>query len=268
MALWDWLFRWIGWSGTPSGPAKTRDDERPTSQPPERSRHRPRLTPSRRSAKERVLRRVPVSEVMGEPPYRLARFGSQTGRFLDLTQDHDSAALIERGLPDAKTPDDIAAWLKVKLARLAWLVHHFSAGRADSPQKSHYHYHWIAKSKGGWRLIEAPKQSLKAAQQRILAEVLEKIPLHDAAHGFCKGRSIVTNAAPHAGQFVVLKWDLQNFYPSVGFSRVVAIYRSLGYCREAAIWLARLTTTALPGIAPFPPGDASATPPYLRRHPP
>src|SRR4029079_10295925 len=99
-----------------------------------------------------------------------------------------------------------------------------------------------------------------------LAEILDHLPPHDAAHGFLAGRSIVTNAGPHVGRFVVLKWDVQNFYPSVGFSRVAAIFRSLGYCREAAIWLARLTTSALPGNAPFPPGEASAMLPYLRRH--
>jgi len=59
---------------------------------------------------------------------------------------------------------------------------------------------------------------------------------------------------------------LQNFYPSVGFSRVTAIFRSLGYGREAAIWLARLTTTALPGNIRFPQGDPAAVLPYLRRH--
>lgn len=265
MALWDWLFRWIGWSKSPpvrgaSEPQATRPKRIP------RAHKRARLTQNLRTAAERQQHRVPISEVRGEPPYRLARFGSQTGQYLDLTVDHDEAALTERGLPLLKTPNDIAQWLKLKLPQLAWLVHHFSNGRADSPQKSHYYYHWLAKSKGGYRLIEAPKRTLKAAQHRILDEILTHLPLHDAAHGFCPGRSIVTNAAPHAGQFMVLKWDLQNFYPSVGFSRVVAIFRSLGYCREAAIWLARLTTSALPGNAPFPPGFAVGVTPYLRRH--
>ena len=39
-----------------------------------------------------------------------------------------------------------------------------------------------------------------------------------------------------------MKFDLENFYPIVTLSRVTAIFRSLGYSREAAIWLARLTT--------------------------
>lgn len=265
MALWDWLLRWIGWSREPAATEKRRRDDGDVPSP-RREWRKARLTKTRRSSAERRRRRAPVSEVAGEPPYRLARFGSQTGHYLDLTLDHDEPALVERGLPVIKTPDDIANWLNLKLARLAWLVHHFSAGRAESPQKSHYAYRWVAKSKGGWRLIEAPKKTLKLVQRRILAEILEKAPPHAAAHGFREGRSIVTNAEPHAGKFVILKWDLQNFYPTVGFSRVAAIFRSLGYGREAAIWLARLTTTALPSNAPFPPGEPSAMHPYLRRH--
>ena len=97
-----------------------------------------------------------------------------------------------------------------------------------------------------WRLIEAPKRTLKAAQRKILAEILEKIPAHQAAHGFVLGRSILSNARPHVGQAVVIKLDLQNFYANVTYSRVVAIFRSMGYCREAAIWLGRLTTSAAP----------------------
>jgi RNA-directed DNA polymerase len=44
----------------------------------------------------------------------------------------------------------------------------------------------------------------------------------------------------------VVRLDLADFYPSVTYSRVVALFRSLGYCREIACWLARLTTTTAP----------------------
>jgi len=76
----------------------------------------------------------------------------------------------------------------------------------------------------------------------------------------------VSNAAPHTGQAIVVRYDLENFYPAVSFGRVVAIFRSLGYCREAAIWLGRLTTSATPGDLDLPEGDAGAVLPYLRTH--
>ena len=132
--------------------------------------------------------------------------------------------------------------------------------------KAHYHYRWLNKRAGGRRLIESPKRTLKQVQYRILREILDKVPPHGAAHGFSAGRSILTNARPHVKQAVLVKFDLANFYPSVTLARVTAIFRSLGYSREAAIWLARLTTSALPSNMPFVKEEPSAVLPYLKRH--
>lgn len=44
----------------------------------------------------------------------------------------------------------------------------------------------LVKQSGSFRLIEAPKTSLKQIQRRIFPEILEKIPAHPAAHGFVK----------------------------------------------------------------------------------
>src|SRR5262249_8534159 len=131
---------------------------------------------------------------------------------------------------------------------------------------AHYHYHWVAKRGGGYRLIEAPKQRLKEAQEKILREILNLVPPHPAAHGFVPRRSIRTNALPHAGQRVGLKFDLENFFATVSFSRGVAIFRSLGYSGEAAIWLASLTTSALPVQLALPDGAPPRIIPYRGRH--
>jgi hypothetical protein len=76
---------------------------------------------------------------------------------------------------------------------------------------------------------------------------------------------VCSNAAPHAGQRVVVKFDLENFYPSVSFNRVTAIFRSLGYSREAAIWLGRLTTAALPASLVRQSSSNADLQPYLGR---
>jgi hypothetical protein len=131
---------------------------------------------------------------------------------------------------------------------------------------AHYCYRWINKRTGGRRLIEAPKPKLKRVQWRILDGILGRVPPHPAAHGFVAGRSICTNAQPHVGQRVLLKLDLENFYPSVSLNRVVAIFRSLGYCREAAIWLGRLTTASLPAAMLGKGRSDTDFKPYLRRH--
>ena len=70
------------------------------------------------------------------------------------------------------------------------------------------------------RLIEAPKPRMKALQRKILTGILEKIPPHPAVHGFLKGHSIRTFVVPHIGQRVVLKMDLEDFFPSISRARV------------------------------------------------
>ena len=205
-------------------------------------------------------------------PYRFAslNYGFTPGssrKYLDFSDDYDRAQLNELQLPFFCTPDELAKWLDVPVGQLAWLVHRFSdARRPESVQTAHYHYRWIKKRTGGRRLIEAPKALLKSVQHRILRDILNLMPPHNTAHGFVAGRSIVTNAQPHTRQRVLLKFDLENFYASVSYSRVVAIFRRVGYAREAALWLARLTTSTLPANIPFPEGDAYAVRPYLPRH--
>jgi hypothetical protein len=214
-------------------------------------------------------------------PYLFAAHGFDRRQFLDLSLDGDDSLLTSYHLPVFHTPQELANWLGLRVGELAWLVHHSTSDRRPVDERhSHYVYRWVKKRSASletgsphtrlvttpWRLIEAPKRTLKAAQRKILAEILEKIPAHPAAHGFVRGKSIVSNARPHVGQAVVIKLDLRNFYANVTFSRVVAIFRSMGYCREAAIWLGRLTTSAAPWSLAAPDGDEELKSLYLRRH--
>ena len=111
---------------------------------------------------------------------------------------------------------------------------------------SHYHYRILAKEGGAIRLIEAPKERLKRIQKQILAEIIEKIPVHPAVHGFRRGRSVRTFAAPHVGQQVVLRMDLRDFFPSISTPRVQAMFRTAGYPESVANLLGGLCTTAAP----------------------
>jgi hypothetical protein len=66
-------------------------------------------------------------------------------------------------------------------------------------------------------------------QRTILAQILGKVPAHDAAHGFITGRSTVTNARPHLGAQLLVKFDLKNFFPTIHYFRVVGLFTRLGY---------------------------------------
>ncbi len=219
-----------------------------------------------RKSRRRPTIRDLAENVSEKPPYAFAR-PCVFGGYFDLASDGQPDRLAANGLPPLVTPTDLAAWLGLAPARLAWLIHRFSDLQVPAVhQAAHYHYRWIAKRSGGERLIEAPKPLLKAVQEKILREILDKVPPHTAAHGFRPGRSIVTNAHPHVGQRVLVKVDLQNFYPSVSYSRVVAIFRSLGYSREVSTWLARLTTTKLPLDFVRQSRKQKKWSPYLSRH--
>ena len=208
-----------------------------------------------------------AERVTDGPPYRFAHLAVDGSGHLDLSQDGDPRWLDHFQLPLLTTPEDLANFCNLKLGKLAWLTHRFDVGGRPARQRdAHYHFHWMPKSRGGHRLIEAPKQTMRAVQTRILREILDRVPAHPVAHGFVRGRSIRTNAQPHVGKRVILKFDLENFYPSVKYSRVVAIFRSLGYSREVALWLARLTTSVIPPGIAFPDGNAAAVRAYSSRH--
>ncbi len=147
--------------------------------------------------------------------------------------------LAAAGLPVLAAPADLAAALGLTVPRLRWLCFH-----ADAPAKTHYTYFTIPKRSGGTRKLAAPHRQLAAAQRWIFDQILAKLPITDAAHGFVPGRSTVTNARPHVGQRIVINLDLADFFPSITFPRVRGLFASLGYSPAIATLLAMLTTEA------------------------
>ncbi|MBC8870552.1 MAG: RNA-directed DNA polymerase [Planctomycetes bacterium] len=70
------------------------------------------------------------------------------------------------------------------------------------------------------RWIEAPRSELKRLQRRLLDSVLYRLVTDESAHGFVRGRSIVTNARRHCGRAWVVTMDIRDFFPSIGAERV------------------------------------------------
>jgi RNA-directed DNA polymerase len=109
------------------------------------------------------------------------------------------------------------------------------------------HYRWTALPKrDGVRLVAAPKPRLKEIQRRLLRHLLEPIPVHPAAHGCVRGRSVRTAVAPHAGAAVVLRADLEAYFPSVSAGRVWSLLRSAGLPEAVAHTVTGLATTVVP----------------------
>ena len=150
-------------------------------------------------------------------------------------------------LPIIETAGDLADWLSLSTDDLEWFADLKALGnKLRNLKLQHYHYSIRAKRSGGVRLIEIPKPRLKELQRRILAGILDCIPVHAAVHGFVKKRSIVTFAAPHAGKAAVLRLDLQDFFPGFPAARVQALFRTLGYPEKVADRLGGICTNVVP----------------------
>lgn len=151
------------------------------------------------------------------------------------------------GLPEISSEGDLAEWLnldEMQLVRFADLKE--LSNRAENVFAPHYNIHRIPKSDGSLRLIEEPKPVLKRLQRRVLNVLLEKVPVSPSAFGFVTGKSCIQSAARHAGEDVVLNFDLNNFFTSISIGRVSGIFRSFGYPSRVAHLLAAICTVRTP----------------------
>ncbi len=150
------------------------------------------------------------------------------------------------GLPHPPTFGDLAAWLGLDAAALENFTALPARRRLGRLEDQHYRWRWWPKPQGGVRLIEMPRPRLKALQSRVLGGLLARVPPHEAACGFRAGRGVLDHARMHAGQSVVLGFDLRDFFASVRASRVHALFATLGYGREVARALTALVTSRVP----------------------
>lgn len=176
-----------------------------------------------------------------------AVFGKTRARRMHRDREAPDAAAWQRwSVPPLHSTDDLAAALGVTSAHLTWLLDRRRVDPATGVS-CHYHLKRIPKANGrGLRELLAPKPRLKAAQRWILIHVLNAVAMHDAAHGFRRGRSIITNARAHAGKAVVVCADLRDFFPTITYPRVRGLFAAMGYGRSVATALALLCTTRLP----------------------
>jgi RNA-directed DNA polymerase len=157
------------------------------------------------------------------------------------------ARLAHLDLPHWSNLHELAEWLEVDDGDLSWLATHWrvAPGDASSPLH-HYSYHARGKRDGRHRLIERPKPLVRFVQHKLLHGLLDRVPPHDAAHGFRRGRSIVSFAAPHADKPLVIRLDLADFFASVTQARVHAMFSALGYPVAVARALTALCTNRVP----------------------
>lgn len=123
-----------------------------------------------------------------------------------------------------------------------------------------YHTFAIPKRTGGLRTLHAPDPPFKHFQRRLHRRVLARLPVHPAAAAYVPGRSIAHHALLHAARAVVVRLDLQDFFPSTTAQRVADYFRVIGYDAQAAALLTTWCTHegGLPQGAPTSPVLANA----------
>lgn len=108
--------------------------------------------------------------------------------------------------------------------------------------KAFYREFRLRKRSGGFRKIRAPYPSLLEVQQWINEQILSKKKLQNCVTGFRNNYSILDNARVHCGRKEIVKIDLEDFFPSIGFNRVMSAYIGFGYTAKVAFLLSRLST--------------------------
>jgi retron-type reverse transcriptase len=109
------------------------------------------------------------------------------------------------------------------------------------PEKFYHHFSISKKNSTKKRNINSPNQTLDNIHRFIKNNILDKIKISSSAHGFIKGKSILTNAKTHLNQEIILNMDLENFFPSISSNRVFNIFKNIcGYDDDMSHCLSKL----------------------------
>jgi retron-type reverse transcriptase len=145
--------------------------------------------------------------------------------------------LQQHNLPNFPTVESLAKAMGLTVNKLRFLAYD-----RKTSEVTHYVHFKMKKKSGGFRLISAPMPELKEAQLWILENILAKINVHQAAHGFLPEKNIVSNAKPHLGAKVIVNVDLKDFFPSISYRRVKGMFQTYGFSEAISSIFALLCT--------------------------
>jgi RNA-directed DNA polymerase len=150
--------------------------------------------------------------------------------------------LINQQMPSLNTEADLGHWLGWDSQMLSWYMDRKGLSARCGQPLHHYRTRCMAKRRGGYRVIEAPKRQLKKAQNRINESILQYLPVSEVCFGFVRGRNCLQHAHLHEHQAIVLGFDIEDCFLSVNGGQVYRAFRYLGYSNSAAKALMALCT--------------------------
>jgi RNA-directed DNA polymerase len=114
--------------------------------------------------------------------------------------------------------------------------------RAVSHPNSFYRKFYILKKNKQRRQLAEPLPSLKEIQRWILNNLLYKLQPHRYAKAYFPGFTIKDNFKYHKKKNHVLSLDITNFFESVSYQRIEALFKNIGYAPIVASLLTKLVT--------------------------
>lgn len=145
-------------------------------------------------------------------------------------------ALSAKKLPVIFSLHHLSLLLDIPLSKIKYIIEN----RAE-----HYKYYHIKKRRGGTRMISSPFLTLKEIQRWINENILSNVDISNSATGFKRNCSIKQNAIPHERKNYIINLDLLKFFDSISEFKVFQVFVNLGYAKNLAIDLAKLTTVPL-----------------------
>lgn len=131
------------------------------------------------------------------------------------------------------------------LAKVAGLTHDELISLASKADFS-YDIQKRVKPNGSYREISAPNKKLKNVQKRIVEQIFCHVEFPNYLQGSVKSldsRNDITNAAMHTRKSLLIRMDIENFFPSVSEQFVFNIWKSFfRFPDKTADLLTKLTT--------------------------
>lgn len=124
-------------------------------------------------------------------------------------------------------------------------------------RKKNYTEFKIKKKSGGFRTIKAPSSTIKIIQRKLSGALYICTKIHGSAHGFAYDKNVKTNASFHVKRRYVLNIDLENFFDTINFGRVMGLFMAqpFNFNKTVAVLLAQICCDngSLPQGAPTSP---------------
>ena len=105
------------------------------------------------------------------------------------------------------------------------------------------------------RVLHNPDGLMRAAQYKILTQILEKIEVPEYVYAFEKGRNIPKMVEAHVGKGLLISIDLKDFFGSIKQHHVFDLFKNLGFAEAPARTLSELCT-----VKSFVPQGALTSP--------